>query len=117
MYGTPYEREQTLTAVAVHGGDHWDPNEPKRDPICEILDCLRRHGAINPELIRRLKSLGIDIEAVLKCFESKCRGTPNAIEGRERQPGRLVVNPALAAFTPEQINALTAEILKSLRGD
>ena len=114
MHGTPFEREQTLTAVAVHGGDHWDPNEPKRDPICELLDCLRRHGGLNDELIRRLKALGIDIEAVLKCFELKCRGTANAIETRDKTPGRLVASTSLAAFTAEQINALTAEVIRIL---
>lgn len=114
MYGTPYEREQTLTAVAVRGGDHWDPNEPKRDPICEVLDCLRRHKVINQEVIRRFKELGIDLESLVKCFEAKCRGTATALETRERKPARLVADPALTAFTPEQINALTTEILKAL---
>ena len=114
MYGTPYEREQTLTAVAVRGGDHWDPSEPKRDPICELLDCLRRNKVINQEVIRRFRELGIDLESLLKCFEVKCRGTANALETRERKPTRLVANPALTAFSPEQINVLTAEILKVL---
>ena len=114
MRGTPFEREQTLTAVAVPGGDHWDPNEPKRDPICEFLDCLRRNWVVSEEVNRRLKALGLDIESVLKCFESKCRGTSGAIERHDKDPGRVFANPSLAAYTPDQVTALLADFLKSL---
>jgi hypothetical protein len=75
MHGMPFEREQTLTAVAVPGGDRWNPHEPQRDLFCELLDCLRATGSISDQSIGRLKELGIDIEAFLKCCETKCRGT------------------------------------------
>lgn len=89
MHGTPFEREQTLTAVAVPGGDRWNPDDPKRDPICELLDCLQRTEVINDEFIRRLKELGIDLPSFLKCFERKCRGTAGTIETRVRQVGLI----------------------------
>ncbi len=72
MYGRAFEREQTLTAVAVRGGDHWDPSDPKPDLFCELLKCLRRTGAINERLISRMKELGIDAEAVLRCLIARC---------------------------------------------
>ena len=59
MRGQPYEREQTLTGVAVPGGYRWSPDDPKRDVLCELLDCLRRTGAIGGELQRRLEAIGI----------------------------------------------------------
>jgi hypothetical protein len=73
MMGLPFEREQTLTGVAVPGGDRWSPDDPKRDGLCEFLDCLRRTGALDGELLRRCKALGIDLEALIKCLELKCR--------------------------------------------
>lgn len=115
MHGITFEREQTLTAVAVPGGDRWDPNDPKRDPICELLDCLRRTGAINDEFIRRLKALGIDLALFLKCFEMKCRGIPGTIEtrGRQARSGRTSPNPA--AFSLEQLTeAITEAVNQSL---
>jgi len=115
MHGMPFEREQTLTAVAVPGGDRWDPNEPKRDPICELLDCLRRTGSINDEFIRRLKAFGIDFEAFLKCFEWKCRGTAGTIETRGRLAGSFRVNPDFAALSTERLTELITEaVTKSL---
>ena len=72
MYGHPFEREQTLTAVAVPGGDHWSPNDPPRDVLCELLDCLRRTGAINADVLRRLEAMGINLGALLKCLGKDC---------------------------------------------
>ena len=109
MHGIPFEREKTLTVVAVPGGDRWDPNDPNRDPICELLDCLRRTGAINNEFIRRLRELGIDLPAFLKCFERKCLGTSSAIETRERQTGLARTNPSLTTFSLEQLIELITE--------
>jgi hypothetical protein len=38
--GTPFEREQTLTAVGVPGGDKWSPNDPTAEGCCGRLRCL-----------------------------------------------------------------------------
>jgi IgA Peptidase M64/von Willebrand factor type A domain len=75
MYGHPFEREQTLTAVAVPGGDHWSPNDPPRDVLCEVLDCLRRTGAINADVLRRLEAMGLNVGALLKCLGKDCHTT------------------------------------------
>jgi hypothetical protein len=56
----------------VPGGDRWDPREPRPDPLCELLDCLRKTGAMNEQFTRRLKDLGIDAEALLRCLARKC---------------------------------------------
>lgn len=114
MRGTPFEREQTLTAVAVPGGDHWNPNDPKRDPFCELLDCLRK-GGINEEFIRRMKELGIDIKSLLKCLEVKCRGNAAALETRGKTAvGTTTSNLNLSALTQDQMSELAAALLKSI---
>jgi hypothetical protein len=63
MHGFPFEREKTLTAVATPGGDRWNPNDPPSDPLCEIIDCIKRS---------RGKAGGIDLRALLDCLEAKC---------------------------------------------
>jgi hypothetical protein len=78
--GEPFEREQTLSGVAVAGGDYWSPNDPVRDPLCELVECLRRQGSINDELRKRLLGLGLDLEVLLNCLGKQC-GTPGD-EGR-----------------------------------
>jgi len=110
MHGLPFEREQTLTAVAVPGGDCWDPSDPPRDPICELLDCLRK-GAMSDEFIRRLKALGIDLGVLLKCVEKKCRGAAGVIETRSVQPRLSRVNPNLSALSMEQLTELMTKIV------
>lgn len=111
MHGTAFEREQTLTAVAVAGGDRWDPNEPKRDPLCEILDCLRRKGSLDPELLRRLQALGIDLRAFLKCLDKKCRGRAAAIESRAAQ-APLDTEGGVGTLSVEQLAERVAGILR-----
>ena len=73
MYGMPFEREQTLTAVAVPGGDHWSPNDPPRDVLCELLDCIRLTGAISGDTLRRLDAMGLHLGEVLKCLDRQCQ--------------------------------------------
>ena len=80
--GTPFERERTLTAVAVPGGDMWSPDDPKADDLCRLLHCLRKTGAISEELAKKLKELGIDLPALLKCLGERCRSTPDELEAR-----------------------------------
>ncbi|MGR9046419.1 MAG: M64 family metallopeptidase [Gammaproteobacteria bacterium] len=111
MHGMPFEREKTLTAVAVPGGDRWDPNDPKRDTICELINCLRRSGAINTELIRKLRELGLDLNAFLKCFEYLCRSTPSTLETRGRKPETSSEHLCLAGISHEQLVELITEAL------
>ena len=68
--GTPFTREQSLTAVAVVGGDRSDTAAPP-DMISELLCCLQRNGALKPELIKQWLP-GIDPEAILRCVGQIC---------------------------------------------
>lgn len=107
MKGLPFDREQTLTAIALPGGDRWDPNDPKRDPLCELLDCLRRTGALDGEFLRRCKALGIDLEALIKCLDLKCRRQSD--EGRGK--GTLL-RDELSGLNVERLAELIAQRIK-----
>jgi hypothetical protein len=73
MRGSRFERERTLTATAVPGGDQWDPNDPKPDRLCELLRCLEEHGVLGDRLRDELKRLGVDLDGLVKCLRAACR--------------------------------------------
>lgn len=73
MRGSRFERERTLTATAVPGGDNWDPNEPRPDGLCELLHCLEEHGVVGDRLREILKRLGIDLDGLRRCLRAACK--------------------------------------------
>jgi IgA peptidase M64/VWA domain-containing protein len=84
MYGMPFEREQTLTAVAVRGADHWSPTDPPRDVLCEVLDCIRRTKPLSAESLRRIEAMGLNLGHLLNCLERECRPGPERELKRQR---------------------------------
>ena len=88
MRGTRFERERTFTATAVRGGDHWSPDDPQTHTLCELLHCLREHGVLSGELIRKLRDSGVDLGALLKCLDKTCRSTASDLELRRPSAGR-----------------------------
>lgn len=83
--GMRFTREQTLTAVVWRGGDRDAAIRPSgdtkvRDEICAVLDCLLANGgAAGPDLERRLKTAGIDLDGVRACLKSRCsHGGPSS---------------------------------------
>ena len=83
--GTPFEREQTLTGVAIPGGDAWSPNDPKTNAVCELLQCLIQSNVINEELVQKLREMDIDLPALLKCLNDRCRSAADELETRRPQ--------------------------------
>lgn len=110
MKGLPFEREQTLTGVAVPGGDRWSPDDPKQDVLCDLLDCLRRTGALDGELLRRSKALGINLDALIKCLEWKCRRQGD--EGRSKGDVRPILREDLSGLTVDRLAELVAARIK-----
>lgn len=107
--GTPFERERTLTAVAVPGGDRWSPNDPQTNDLCELLHCLQEQGAISGELAQKLKELGIDLPTFLKCFGERCRSTSAELETRQPQKP---YDPAFAQLAGISLDRLVEVIAK-----
>jgi hypothetical protein len=83
--GTPFDRERTLTATAVPGGDRRDPTDPGRDPWCELVECLTEHGVLGDRLREWCKRLGIDFDGLMECVRGACR--PGAGEDPRTRPG------------------------------
>jgi hypothetical protein len=82
--GEPFTREKTLTGAVWRGGDQIsDPgNSPgvivdylrdRDERLCALLSCLLQRGTITPELERRLRELGIDLDQAMKCLAEFCR--------------------------------------------
>ena len=73
--GSTFQREMTLTAVAVPGGDRpprTQVDDPP-DPLCRLVTCLLENKAVDDRLIERLRSEGLDLGALLACLERACR--------------------------------------------
>jgi L-Lysine epsilon oxidase N-terminal/L-lysine epsilon oxidase C-terminal domain/von Willebrand factor type A domain len=84
--GEPFTREKTLTGAVWRGGDQIaDPRNSSEviveylrdrdERLCALLTCLLRSPTITPELERRLRELGINLDLALKCLAEFCRGS------------------------------------------
>jgi L-lysine epsilon oxidase-like protein/VWA domain-containing protein len=80
MRGEPFTREKTLTAATWRGDPIPQPEgdgdgEGKHgECLCQLLVCLlRRQGVISEELEKRLRELGINLEAARKCVAGFCQ--------------------------------------------
>jgi hypothetical protein len=91
IFGSPFTREQTLTAVAVVGGGTVCP-EPTRDAVGELLCCLLKGGDVT-RFLRHLEQLGLDGRQLLRCLRTVCVRNPEADRERrssgQPEPGRL----------------------------
>jgi hypothetical protein len=75
--GLPFQRERTLTAAVWHGGDRdaqdgarpTDDDRDRDERWCKLLDCLLASGGlIEPELEKRLRAAGLDLDRLRKCL-------------------------------------------------
>lgn len=87
--GLPFTRERTLTAAVWRGGDRdaensANPGGSFGDVIreqdarwCALIECLiREGGAITPDLEKRLRAAGFDMDELRKCLHLYCRTGP-----------------------------------------
>ena len=78
LRGRTFTREQLLTGAVWSGGDNPPPNS-NDDPgvhkqdLCKLLSCILNGKVIQPEFERKLKEVGIDLNALRDCFKSWCR--------------------------------------------
>ena len=71
----PFTREQIVTGQVWRGGNQPPPrggDVPVEGQLCEQLRCLVDGGGLSPELLARLRALGLDLDALRKC----CAGRP-----------------------------------------
>jgi hypothetical protein len=75
LRGWPFTREQALSASVWHGADEvggqggagGGPRNP--DTCCELLACLLGVGLASPEIERRAREYGIEVERLRECLE------------------------------------------------
>lgn len=101
--GVAFQREQIRTAFAWSGADRTpQPGEGVGDRdrrLCELLECVLSHGAITPELEKRARAAGLDIEVLRRCVARWC--APLHVPTSET-PGREPPHPAAAETRPNQ---------------
>ena len=112
MHGSHFERERTLTATAVPGGDRWDPHDPPGNDLCDLLRCLRESGVIDRELAERLRKCGIDLPALWKCLGERCQSASSRIETRQPQP-RAPASLAIAELRDELLKLIEERLHRS----
>ncbi len=104
LYGSPFHREQTVTAVAIPGGAR-PPAETPRDPLAELLCCLFPAGRVPDQMRKHLDALGVDSAHLAQCLRRLCAG--NDAARLERRPaGRAPA--AIAELSPDMVRALRA---------
>jgi hypothetical protein len=103
IYGSPFTREQTMTAVAVPGGGR-TPVEPLRDPIAELLCCLLKGGRMTGRLQELLTEFGIESEHLMRCLRRLCAENDEA--GRERKSQESRYAGLGSGLTPEAVRSL-----------
>jgi IgA Peptidase M64/von Willebrand factor type A domain len=99
--GNSFTREQTLTAVAVVGGDR--PGAKGDNPMQELLCCLLHGEKDTGKLWERLAAMGLDSDHLRDCLKRLCSSSEAAMEQR-RGGGRA--NPAAALDVDTVINWL-----------
>lgn len=108
VYGSPYTREQTLSAVAIAGGGT-TPTAPPRDPVRELLCCLFAEGRLPKELLGHLERLGIDSARLMKCLNRLCIEN-EAAEREMAQVGRETI-ASIGDLNPEMLLGSLRDLL------
>jgi hypothetical protein len=112
MKGTPFEREQTLTAIATPSGDRWSPDDPRPDTFCEFLACVRRSGALDDNILKRLQAIGLDVTRLLRCLDEECRRRSDTGEGRSSGVNDAPRSMPLSSLTTDELALLLAKALR-----
>ena len=82
--GSPFTREQTVTAGVYYGDYRPVPQSADDDVICHLIECLISEKVLSPEVIRRFAAMGIDLKRFMECVTKTCAGKP-----KERIPGLI----------------------------
>ena len=94
LRGRDFTREHVLTGAVWKGGDvppptsKDDPQEEK-DRLCRLLSCLLDEKVLRPDLERRLKDLGLDLDALRHCLHIWCQRPqpPSTVLPETPKPG------------------------------
>jgi hypothetical protein len=78
LRGRPFTREHLLSGAVWKGGDAPPPtstDDPagSKEEWCRLVSCLLGGAVVRPELVRRLRELGLDLEALRRCVSTWCK--------------------------------------------
>lgn len=109
-----FTREKVLTAGVWAGGDRpFDPVDGgKDDECCKPILCLLESVMKSPEMLERLKAMGLNIDELRKCLRSQRKQVTT-----EGKPS-IEMNPTVLAHSPELlrlVTALTASNLEDIK--
>jgi len=87
LRGRAFTREHVLTGAVWKGGDNPPPtskDDPQddKDRLCRLLSCLLSETVLGPEFERRLKELGINLDALRHCLRLWCQSPQPLSIGR-----------------------------------
>jgi len=84
LRGARFTREQLLDAAVWAGGDvpYQPPRDDHRPEWCDLLNCLVGEKVLSPELVKRWREQGIDVEALRDCLGRHCGHRRREIEPR-----------------------------------
>ena len=96
LHGTPFSREQVLSAAALAPGSRPDRDaeieqDARDERLCRLLECLASNA--------KLEQLGLDPGVVKKCLAEYCRRlrrTPTERPAPTRAPTAPTVRPMIA---------------------
>ncbi|MEH6471240.1 MAG: M14 family zinc carboxypeptidase [Halopseudomonas sp.] len=82
MRGRAVTREHLLSGAVWQGGDTPPPGgrvdpDDDREKLCQLLGCLLSRKVIEPDLEKRLKEAGLNLDELRHCLKVCCRDTNN----------------------------------------
>ncbi len=114
LYGKPFTREQVVSA-AVHVGADLTPVGPLDDRddanerLCHLLECIMNRKVIEPEFEKKLKKLGINIDAMRHCVKAYCETKRRVSSSTMFEPGvppKAIREPRLTNLSEADLTAL-----------
>lgn len=79
LRGQPFEREKTLSAVGIRGGDGGPSGGTKGESdLDSLIDCLLEGAGVTDEGAKRLEEAGIDLRGLLHCLRARRIGSEAA---------------------------------------
>lgn len=84
LRGTPFTREQTVTAAVWQGGDqpYQPPRDSGKDDWCQLLECLVSEKTVTRDLEQQLRRAGVNLDGIRRCVRACSGGHVRTVKGQ-----------------------------------